>query len=131
MDQSTHRLAVDQEKGVTPACVILAPTRELASQIHLEALKLSMGSTIRSVCLYGGADMKRQLLELSFGCDIIIATPGRLNDILSRGIISMSKVKYLAFDEGDRMLDMGFEVSIHIEVLLQFHVSCFIHIYLI
>lgn len=102
---------MDQEKGVTPTCVILAPTRELASQIHLEAFKLSVGSTIRSVCLYGGSDMKRQLSELSFGCDIVIATPGRLNDMLSRGIISMSKVKYLAFDEGDRMLDMGFEVS--------------------
>lgn len=102
---------MDPEKGVTPTCVILAPTRELASQIHLEAYKLCVGSTIRSVCLYGGADIKRQLSELSFGCDIIIATPGRLNDIVERGIISLSKVKILAFDEGDRMLDMGFEVS--------------------
>lgn len=111
-DETGHRLAVDPERGVTPVCVILAPTRELASQIHLEAYKLSIGSNVRSVCLYGGADIKKQLTELSFGCDIVIATPGRLNDILDRGIISMSKVKFLAFDEGDRMLDMGFEVCL-------------------
>lgn len=98
-------------RGVLPQAVVLAPTRELASQIHLDARRLTFGSAIRCVCVYGGNDIRTQLIELSSGCDIIIATPGRLNDLVERGCVCLANVGNLILDEGDRMLDMGFEVS--------------------
>jgi len=65
--------------------VIIAPTRELASQIELEAQKLIYGSSLRCVCVYGGAAARTQLEMLARpGCEILVATPGRLNDFLSR-----------------------------------------------
>jgi ATP-dependent RNA helicase DDX3X len=60
--------------------------------------------------VYGGSDVRNQLFDLSFGCDLIVATPGRLIDMVDRGVVSLSKVKFLILDEADRMLDMGFEV---------------------
>lgn len=96
----------------SPRCVVLAPTRELALQISLEAEKVTFDSPLRSVVVYGGADQKKQVRDLAFGCDIVVATPGRLNDFIERGIASMSAVSYLVLDEADRMLDMGFEPQI-------------------
>jgi len=91
---------------------VLAPTRELALQIALEAEKLCYQSPLRSVVVYGGADQKKQVRDLAFGCDIVVATPGRLNDFIDRGIVQMSSVTFLVLDEADRMLDMGFEPQI-------------------
>ena len=91
-----------------PLAVILAPTRELASQIHFECRKLCFQSNLRALVLYGGSDIRQQLCELSFGCDIIVATPGRLIDIIDRGIVNLSQVRCLILDEADRMLDMGY-----------------------
>lgn len=105
------RERLDRELGVIPLAIVLAPTRELASQIHREAQKLCYGSPVRASCLYGGLDIRQQLFELSHGSDIIIATPGRLSDVVDRGIISLSQVKIFTMDEADRMLDMGFEVK--------------------
>lgn len=99
-------------RGVLPRAIILAPTRELASQIHLDARRLTFTSGMRSVCVYGGNDIRNQLVELCVGCDVIVATPGRLNDLVDRGIVSLSGVNFLVLDEADRMLDMGFEVKI-------------------
>jgi hypothetical protein len=98
------------EIGCMPRAIILAPTRELASQIHQEARKICFGSDIKTVTVYGGADIRQQLVELSTGCDLVVATPGRLQDLVDRGIISLSQVEFLVLDEADRMLDMGFEV---------------------
>ena len=95
------------EHGVHPLAIILAPTRELASQIHLECRKLCFQSSLRALVLYGGSDIRQQLSDLSFGCDIIVATPGRLIDIIDRGIVNLSQVRCLILDEADRMLDMG------------------------
>lgn len=95
------------EHGVHPLAIILAPTRELASQIHLECRKLIFRSNLRALVLYGGSDIRQQLSDLSFGCDIIVATPGRLIDIIDRGIVNLSLVRCLILDEADRMLDMG------------------------
>jgi ATP-dependent RNA helicase DDX3X len=90
-----------------PAIVVLAPTRELASQIHLEARKLCAGSSVRSVCVYGGAKARGQLQELAWGVDVLVATPGRLTDFVERNLITFEDVRYLILDEADRMLDMG------------------------
>lgn len=101
---------IDPRRGAMPRAVVLAPTRELASQIQLDARRLIFGSQLKSVCVYGGNDIRTQLQELAGGCDIIVATPGRLNDLVDRGCVSLSQVSFLILDEADRMLDMGFEV---------------------
>eukprot|EP00727_Mastigamoeba_balamuthi_P004892 m51a1_g14400 putative dead-box atp-dependent rna helicase 37-like (1118) ;mRNA; f:358888-378153 len=95
-----------------PQALVLAPTRELACQIYEEALKFAFSSPVRSVVVYGGADVYFQMRELERGCDILVATPGRLVDLLERVRVSLSQIKYLVLDEADRMLDMGFEPQI-------------------
>ena len=88
-----------------PLCVVLAPTRELASQIELEAQKLThMLSTVQPVCVYGGASARSQLRDLAWASSsnlslIVVATPGRLTDFVDRAIVSLSSVKYLCLDE--------------------------------
>jgi len=97
---------------VFPTTLILAPTRELAIQIHQEARKFTYRSHIRSVVVYGGADSKAQIQDLERGCHVLVATPGRLIDMIERGKVNISAIKYLCIDEADRMLDMGFEHQI-------------------
>eukprot|EP00601_Ochromonadales_sp_CCMP2298_P006715 CAMPEP_0173196784 /NCGR_PEP_ID=MMETSP1141-20130122/15808_1 /TAXON_ID=483371 /ORGANISM="non described non described, Strain CCMP2298" /LENGTH=775 /DNA_ID=CAMNT_0014121473 /DNA_START=151 /DNA_END=2474 /DNA_ORIENTATION=+ len=106
-----ERVSVNQH-GALPLAIVLAPTRELASQIHMDARRLSYKSDIKSVCVYGGSDLRQQLADLSVGCDLIVATPGRLNDLVERGCVSLQAVTFLVLDEADRMLDMGFEPQI-------------------
>eukprot|EP00899_Mesostigma_viride_P000443 jgi/Mesvir1/1039/Mv17563-RA.1 len=98
-------------KGL-PSAVILAPTRELAIQIHEEAMKFAYNTGLRACIAYGGADTRTQIRELERGCDILVATPGRLSDILEREKADLSLVQYLVLDEADRMLDMGFEPQV-------------------
>uniref|UniRef100_A0A453EV38 RNA helicase n=1 Tax=Aegilops tauschii subsp. strangulata TaxID=200361 RepID=A0A453EV38_AEGTS len=95
-----------------PTVLVLAPTRELATQILEEAVKFGRSSRISSTCLYGGAPKGPQLRDLERGVDVVVATPGRLNDILEMRKISLKQVSYLVLDEADRMLDMGFEPQI-------------------
>jgi len=95
-----------------PVGLILAPTRELASQIYEEARKFSYRSKVRPCVVYGGADMRKQLQELSYGCNLLVATPGRLLDVMDRGRIGLNHIRFLVLDEADRMLDMGFEQQI-------------------
>lgn len=95
-----------------PQALILAPTRELACQTYDEAQRFAFGSPVRAVVVYGGADVVQQLRELERGCDVLVATPGRLVDLIERARISLCLVKYLTLDEADRMLDMGFEPQI-------------------
>lgn len=97
---------------VYPRSLILAPTRELASQIYDEARKFTYRSHLRPLAVYGGADTQRQIRDLRGGCDILVATPGRLTDLMDRGYISLEDIRYLCLDEADRMLDMGFEKQI-------------------
>jgi len=101
----------DTEHGEVafPRALIIAPTRELAVQIHLEARKFAYGSRLKNIVIYGGVSVSYQLGKLSEGSDILVATPGRLQDFIDRGRISLSQVQYLVLDEADRMLDMGFE----------------------
>ncbi|CAO3609950.1 unnamed protein product [Cunninghamella echinulata] len=95
-----------------PEALILAPTRELTSQIHDEAKKFSYRSFVRPCVVYGGADIGFQLRQIDRGCNLLVATPGRLVDLLERGRVSLQNIKYLVLDEADRMLDMGFEPQI-------------------
>ena len=114
LDQTTacENMTTTFEGPACPKAVILAPTRELCSQITNEALKFCHGSPFRVVQIYGGVESRPQMAQLARGCDILTATPGRLIDFIDRGVISMSKVQLLVLDEADRMLDMGFEPQI-------------------
>ncbi|XP_040972766.1 DEAD-box ATP-dependent RNA helicase 46 isoform X2 [Gossypium hirsutum] len=100
----------DSQMG--PTVLVLSPTRELATQIQDEAQKFGGSSRITCTCLYGGAPKGPQLREIERGVDIVVATPGRLNDILEMRRVSLQQVSYLVLDEADRMLDMGFEPQI-------------------
>ena len=88
--------------------LIVAPTRELAEQIHETAVSLGKNTKIRSITIYGGVNKKRQVEALRRGAEIVVACPGRLLDIVGDGDIDLSKVEVLVLDEADRMFDMGF-----------------------
>jgi len=88
--------------------VILSPTRELAIQSHETFAKMAMGTSIRAAVVIGGVGEGSQLQSIRKGVQVIIATPGRLWDFLSRGLIQLGHVRMLVLDEADRMLDMGF-----------------------
>jgi ATP-dependent RNA helicase DDX3X len=102
----------EDDSACLPIALVMAPTRELAQQIHGEATKFCNRSPFCTVVVYGGSPLKPQLLELSKGTDLIVATPGRLIDMMERGIVSLRQCTYLCLDEADRMLDMGFEPQI-------------------
>ena len=99
-------------RKLCPLALVLAPTRELATQIYDEARKFSYRSRVRPAVVYGGANVGDQMRELDRGCHLLVATPGRLVDFLDRGKISLENCNYLCLDEADRMLDMGFEPQI-------------------
>ncbi|KAJ3297868.1 DEAD-box ATP-dependent RNA helicase [Borealophlyctis nickersoniae] len=99
-------------RKISPSSLILAPTRELAIQIYEESRKFAYRSWVRPVVVYGGQPMVDQMRDLERGCELLVATPGRLVDLIERGRISLASVRYLVLDEADRMLDMGFEPQI-------------------
>ncbi|KAI5074604.1 hypothetical protein GOP47_0010565 [Adiantum capillus-veneris] len=98
--------------GDGPIVLVLAPTRELAVQIQQEATKFGASSKIKNTCIYGGAPKGPQIRDLQKGVEIVIATPGRLIDMLEARQTNLRRVTYLVLDEADRMLDMGFEPQI-------------------
>ena len=95
-----------------PTVLVLAPTRELAVQIEQETQKFTRAAGVYSACLYGGTPKGPQIGMLRRGVDIVVATPGRCNDLAEMGTLNLADVKYLVLDEADRMLDMGFEPQI-------------------
>jgi ATP-dependent RNA helicase RhlE len=104
-----HRLS--HEKAPAQRAIrslILTPTRELAMQIEQSILRYGQFLELRTLAIYGGIDIHKQLHGLRRGVDIVVATPGRLMDHMQRGSIHMNKVEVLVLDEADRMLDMGF-----------------------
>ncbi|TFK70282.1 RNA helicase [Pluteus cervinus] len=98
--------------GDGPIALVLAPTRELAVQIQQECTKFGANSRIRNTAIYGGAPKGPQIRDLQRGVEIVIATPGRLIDMLETSKTNLRRVTYLVLDEADRMLDMGFEPQI-------------------
>jgi ATP-dependent RNA helicase RhlE len=88
--------------------LILAPTRELALQIEANAKTYGRTSGLRTVAVVGGESLPRQIRALRTGVDILVATPGRLNDLIERGSVPLKAIEVLVLDEADRMLDMGF-----------------------
>jgi len=98
-----------QKDGKGPRILILAPTRELAMQIAVQAKKYSKHlPKVKTVSVFGGVPYHNQIRDLSKPCDILIATPGRLIDLMDRRKVNFSRLEMLVLDEADRMLDMGF-----------------------
>jgi ATP-dependent RNA helicase RhlE len=91
-----------------PVVLVLAPTRELALQIEESFRDYGKYLKLRSTVVFGGVSQHRQVEALRRGCDILIATPGRLLDLMDQNLLSLNAVKYFVLDEADRMLDMGF-----------------------
>ncbi|XP_067242678.1 probable ATP-dependent RNA helicase DDX43 [Chanodichthys erythropterus] len=102
---------VPRDRRDGPGMLVLTPTRELALQIETECNKYSYKG-FKSICIYGGGDRKAQIKVVTSGVDIVIATPGRLNDLQMNELINLRSITYLVLDEADRMLDMGFEPQI-------------------
>ena len=92
----------------SPRGLVLLPTRELAVQVHEVLATLGEALGLRVVAVYGGADIERQIKQLQKGCELIIATPGRLIDLGDRGELRVDELDVLVLDEADRMADMGF-----------------------
>lgn len=95
-----------------PQAIILVPTRELATQVHDEILKLGHGCPTSAVVLCGGHPMNAQVRKLEQGVQIVVGTPGRVLDHLSRGTLKLSNIWCVVLDEADRMLDIGFRPDI-------------------
>jgi len=101
-------VAADKGRSRGIYALILAPTHELARQIHQTFLSLGKGMKASAVCVYGGVDQEDQIKQLQSGASILIATPGRMFDLLSQGMIDVAHLKMLVLDEADHMLDLGF-----------------------
>ncbi|CAL1287999.1 unnamed protein product [Larinioides sclopetarius] len=95
-----------------PYAIIMAPTRELAQQIEEETIKFAKTLEIRTVAVIGGLSREEQGFRLRLGCEIVIATPGRLIDVLENRYLVLNRCTYIVLDEADRMIDMGFEPDV-------------------
>jgi ATP-dependent RNA helicase DeaD len=98
--------------GPGPQALVLCPTRELAVQVSEEARKLAPSPACRCVPIYGGQRIGGQFSAIKKGVNIVVGTPGRVLDHLSRGTLSFDRVRYVVLDEADRMLDIGFRPDI-------------------
>ena len=89
-------------------CLIMAPTHELALQIESVFITLGKHTKVKSFCIHGGVDQEPQIEQLNKGVDVLIATPGRMFDLVSQGALDLKRVEILVLDEADHMLDLGF-----------------------
>jgi ATP-dependent RNA helicase RhlE len=103
-----ERIAAD---GPRPAALVLAPTRELALQIVEDIRRIAHARALRVTAVYGGAGLTKQAKQAP-ASQLLVATPGRLEDLLARGALSLGRIRMLVLDEADRMLDMGFRPAI-------------------
>ncbi|XP_005185716.2 probable ATP-dependent RNA helicase DDX43 [Musca domestica] len=107
----TEYQSIPRSQRGGPNVLVMAPTRELALQIEKEVNKYSFRN-MKAVCIYGGGSRRDQIGNVESGAEIIICTPGRLNDLIQANVIDIATITYLVLDEADRMLDMGFEPQI-------------------
>ncbi|KAI8599240.1 P-loop containing nucleoside triphosphate hydrolase protein [Dissophora ornata] len=115
---STTRIGTGNGRfKASPLLLVILPTRELAIQLFEETRRFSYKTPLRPAVIYGGADVRVQADQIRKGCDILLATPGRLKDFVERGNLSLANVRHVVLDEADRMLDMGFERQIR-EIML-------------
>ena len=103
----------DSKRNAYPRALIITPTRELAAQIDAVAKSVCASTGQQAVIVTGGARYKHQITALQKGCDVLVATPGRLIDLLDKKHTSLENIRVLVLDEADRMLDMGFWPSVH------------------
>tara|TARA_B110001450_G_scaffold237882_1_gene244481 strand:+ start:4885 stop:6195 length:1311 start_codon:yes stop_codon:yes gene_type:complete len=104
-----HRLVAENKWKRRPIrALVLTPTRELAAQVYDNVREYSEYLDIKSMVIFGGVNQKPQIRALRSGVDVLVATPGRLLDLQSQGVLSLGKIEFLVLDEADRMLDMGF-----------------------
>eukprot|EP00667_Euglena_gracilis_P008627 EG_transcript_8744 len=97
---------------VYPTVLVLVSTRELATQVGREWGRFAAGSPLRTVVLFGGVAGRQQFEELEQGCDVLVATPGRLQDLVARSKLALANVHHFIVDEADRMMDLGFDADI-------------------
>ena len=97
-----------EKKKSDPRAIIIAPTRELAIQIHKDFLDIGKSTELKSVLVYGGTGIVTQREELQKGVDILIGTPGRIIDYFKQGVFSLKYIDVMVLDEADRMFDLGF-----------------------
>ncbi|CAG9832460.1 unnamed protein product [Diabrotica balteata] len=110
--QSLPKLERNEDADQGPYAIILAPTRELAQQIEEETVKFGQPLGIRTVVVVGGLSREEQGFRLRLGCEIVIATPGRLIDVLENRYLVLNQCTYIVLDEADRMIDLGFEPDV-------------------
>ena len=103
-DQRTRKLT----RGGRPRALVLCPTRELATQIFESFGAYGCNLALRHAVIFGGVSQARQVRELRAGIDVLVATPGRLLDLMDQGFVNLRAIEVLVLDEADRMLDMGF-----------------------
>jgi ATP-dependent RNA helicase RhlE len=103
-----QRLTESQQSGRTPRALVLTPTRELAAQVAESARDYGKYVSLRTAVVFGGVGIGPQINALRSGCDLLIATPGRLLDLAEQRAVDLRNVQYFVLDEADRMLDMGF-----------------------
>ncbi|QSB01280.1 ATP-dependent RNA helicase RhlB [Methylomonas sp. EFPC1] len=103
-----HLINDESEKIKNPRALILAPTRELAIQIHKDAVALSKYLNLKFALIYGGTDYQKQLDKIKGNVDIIIGTPGRIIDFYRQGAFTLDNIQVTVMDEADRMFDLGF-----------------------
>jgi ATP-dependent RNA helicase RhlE len=89
-------------------CLVMAPTHELALQIESVFNTLGKHTRVTTFCIHGGVDQEPQIKQLNIGVDVLVATPGRMFDLVSQGALKLSRVEILVLDEADHMLDLGF-----------------------
>lgn len=108
-----NRLLSKKPKNTAIRCLVMVPTRELAQQISRVFDEIGKHTTLKSLGLIGGVEQDSQIESLTKGIDILVATPGRMFDLIHQGYIQLNEIQFLILDESDLMLNLGFNKDIH------------------